>query len=101
VQHEPKVHAVVADRRDAPRPAELGIGRVQHLDAVGRRHGDARWDPRRHASVRTTLDWYSHLFEGHDDELLADLAGLVREASAPTVPPSSKDVVAMAGRRGL
>ncbi len=51
-----------------------------------------------HASVRTTHDWYIHLFEGHDDELLADLAGLVREAPAPTVPPSGTDVIVMGDR---
>ncbi|HEX5936465.1 MAG TPA: site-specific integrase [Actinomycetota bacterium] len=73
--------------------ASLLISRGARIEQVADRLG--------HASVRTTLDWYSHLFEGHDDELLADLAGLVREASAPTVPPPSSDVVAMGYRQVL
>ena len=51
-----------------------------------------------HSSVRTTLDWYAHRFEGHDDELLADLAGLVRESAAPILPPNGKDLVAIGDR---
>ena len=43
------------------------------------------WNPKQiqmrlgHASIRTTLDRYGHLFEGHDTELLARLDGLVAE----------------------
>jgi integrase len=33
-----------------------------------------------HGSIRTTMDWYGHLFEGHDDEQLVDLGGLVEAA---------------------
>jgi integrase len=54
-----------------------------------------------HSSVRTTLDWYTHMFEGHDDDLLSDLAGLVRGASAPTLPPTGAEVLEMDGRQGL
>jgi integrase len=73
--------------------ASLLISRGARAEQVAARLG--------HASVRTTLDWYTHLFEGHDDELLSDLAGLVREASAPILPPSGDEVVAMGGRQGL
>jgi hypothetical protein len=27
------------------------------------------------------MDWYAHLFDGHDDEQLADLANVVRDAA--------------------
>lgn len=70
--------------------ASLLIARGWRVEQVAERLG--------HASVRTTLDWYAHRFEGHDDELLADLAGLVREASAPIVPPRGTQLVELGGR---
>jgi hypothetical protein len=33
-----------------------------------------------HGSIRTTMDWYGHLFEGDDDEQLVHLGGLVEAA---------------------
>ena len=35
-----------------------------------------------HASIRTTLDRYGHLFEGHDEELLEKLNALYDERKA-------------------
>src|SRR4029450_11843285 len=43
----------------------------------------------RDGSIRTTFDWYGHLFEGHDDEQLADLAEVVRGASAGSARPTT------------
>ncbi len=34
-----------------------------------------------HGSIRTTLDWYGHLFKGHDSEQLEALAGMIRATS--------------------
>lgn len=71
--------------------ASLLISRGWRVEQVAERLG--------HSSVRTTLDWYAHRFEGHDDELLADLAGLVRESSVPILPPNGTDVVAIGDRK--
>jgi integrase len=38
-----------------------------------------------HASIRTTLDRYGHLFEGHDAALLDRLDGLLRATEASHV----------------
>lgn len=40
-----------------------------------------------HGSIRTTYDWYGHLFDGHDDEQLDALGEMVRGAVAPNLPP--------------
>jgi hypothetical protein len=51
VQHESEMHAVVADRRDLPRTFQRRIRWVDDPHAISRRHGDARWDPRRRSHV--------------------------------------------------
>lgn len=57
-----------------------------------------------HGSIRTTFDWYGHLFEGHDDEQLADLAEVVRGAAAgssvPVRCPSEGEVIALESAQG-
>jgi integrase len=45
-----------------------------------------------HGSIRTTLDWYGHLFKGHDAEQLSELAQAFREVLVPKLcPPPSRE----------
>lgn len=43
-----------------------------------------------HGSIRTTYDTYGHLFPGHDDALLDDLAAIVRDAEDGVVVPLNR-----------
>jgi integrase len=44
-----------------------------------------------HGSIRTTLDWYGHLFKGHDAEQWSELAQAFREVLVPKLcPPPSR-----------
>ena len=49
------------------------------LVAQGRSQEQIR-DRLGHGSIRTTSDWYSHLFDGHDDDLLDGLDATIRAA---------------------
>ncbi len=50
------------------------------LFAMGARPDQVR-DRLGHRSIKTTYDWYQHLFDGHDAALLADLGTLVSGSS--------------------
>jgi integrase len=73
-------------------PAARGAGMPEGLRFHDLRHTCAAiltgqgWNPKQiqqrlgHASIRTTLDRYGHLFEGHDAELLTRLDDLAAES---------------------
>jgi len=72
-------------------PAARAAGMPEGLRFHDLRHSCAAiliaegWNPKQiqerlgHASIRTTLDRYGHLFEGHDQELLARLDASIRD----------------------
>lgn len=46
-----------------------------------------------HASIRTTLDRYGHLFDGHDTELLKGLDNSYRDSLAASVRPGTASAI--------
>ena len=68
--------------------ASLLIARGWRPDQVKDRLG--------HASIRTTLDLYSHLYPGHDEEHLVDLANVTRLALAGTDATKTRPIEGLA-----
>jgi len=62
------------------RPHDCRHSHATLLFAMGARPEQVK-DRLGHASIKTTFDWYGHLFEGHDEALLADLGKLVSGSS--------------------
>src|SRR5919109_1487636 len=46
-----------------------------------------------HGSIRTTYDWYGHLFDNHDEALLDDLDGAIRGSLAAIPRPNRGQTV--------
>jgi integrase len=57
------------------------------------------WSPKQlqsrlgHASIRTTIDRYTHLFENHDSELLQNLDAIVRSARVQLVSNTPSEIL--------
>ena len=71
------------------RPHDLRHSHASILFAMGARPEQVK-DRLGHASIKTTFDWYGHLFEGHDEALLADLGNLVSRSSGDHLVTISK-----------
>jgi integrase len=86
------------------------LRRAAHLLPAGFRFHDLRhthasiliargWRPEQikdrlgHGSIRTTFDWYGHLFENHDEALLDDLDGAIRGSLAASPRPNRGQTV--------